>query len=389
MANAPVGLSDRLFGLDLLRFLAIALVVVEHGSRFLRPAMSDDRLFYIFGYFGVELFFVLSGFLIGTILLRLYEGEQRLSFRLVKGFWVRRWFRTLPLYYLVLALNIGAHEAFGSAAYGSGTYLPFLAFAQNAVSPQPGFFGEAWSLSVEEWFYLSLPLVLFLFDRALPGSRFSVKYKALFSLAFFLMAVVTLRLTVVGVLDPAWNSGVRKMMPLRLDAILVGVFFSWLQYYHHSLFSRGRHYFLAAGLCLLSCACCIYYYDIYSGTAPSFFTKTGYFTLTDVSLALLLPAAAQCSVKRPGLGSRAVTHVSLVSYSVYLVHQSIVIKLLALLGSPGSTLSSAFFYAAYLGLTLLLSSLLYYHFELPVTNLRDRLGQRKLRPAPSLAPAGQ
>ncbi|GAA4431702.1 acyltransferase [Pontibacter saemangeumensis] len=386
MGSTAGGHSARLFGLDLLRFLAIALVLVEHGSPYLAPAVHVERLFYVFGYFGVELFFVLSGFLIGTILLNLYEQEQRLGLGLIRDFWVRRWCRTLPLYYLVLALNIAAHELFGSASHGLATYLPFLGFLQNAVTPQPGFFGEAWSLSVEEWFYLSLPLVLLLFDRGLSGSGLSVKSKALLGLAFFFVAIVSLRLTVVGVFDPAWNSGIRKMMPLRLDAILTGVFFSWLSFYYRGLFTKGRYYYLAAGACLIPCACWIYYQDVYSSAAPVFFTKTLYFTMTDVSLALLLPAASHLRLKSPGLVSRAVTHVSLVSYSVYLLHQSVVIRFLALLGSPDSVLSSAFFYGAYLGITLVLSSLLYTYFELPMTSLRERFTKKGQKQAVPLEP---
>ena len=386
MSNTSSGHSSRVFGLDLLRFLAITLVLIEHGSLYMAVAEAVERLFLIFGYFGVELFFVLSGFLIGTIILNLYESEQRLSFGLIKNFWIRRWFRTIPLYYLILTLNIVVHELFGSSAYSDTTYLSFYAFAQNAVTPQPGFFGEAWSLSVEEWFYLSLPLVLMLFDRGLPGRSFSVKTKTLWSLIFFLAVILALRITVVQMFDPAWNSGVRKMMLLRLDSILVGVFFSWLNYYYRSFFTKGRYYFLLAGLCLTSCASYIYYHDIYQSAAAGFFSKTLYFTLTDIGLALLLPAALHFRIKSPGPISKAVTHISLISYSIYLIHQSVILKFLTLFGNPDSLLSSILFCMAYLGLTLIASSLLYTYFELPVTNLREKFRRKQPKQVVPLAP---
>lgn len=198
--------------------------------------------------------------------------------------------------------------------------------------------------------------------------------------------IASLRFAVVGVFDPAWNSGIRKMMPLRLDSILIGVFFSWLSYYYHSFLTKIRNYLLAAGVCLLSCACYIYYRDVYTSIAPSFFTKTVYFTLTDLALALLLPAAAHFRFKSPGFVSKAVTHVSLISYSIYLVHQSVVVKFLTLFGTPDGILSSALFYAAYLGITLILSSLLYAYFEMPMTNLRERFKKKELKQMVPLEP---
>ena len=380
MSNLTSGLSSRIFGLDFLRFLAITLVLVEHGNRYLTPALRKERLFYMLGYFGVELFFVLSGFLIGAIIIKLYETEQKLSFGLIKNFWIRRWFRTIPLYYLILVVNIAGNELFGAKSYSSTTYISFFAFVQNAVTHHPLFFGEAWSLSVEEWFYLSLPLVLFLFDKGMffsAGRNISVKTKTLMGLLFFFVVIVSLRISVVQSFDPEWNAGVRKIMPLRLDAILIGVFFSWLNYYYHSFFAKSRYYLLAAGAGMVACATSIYYHDVYHNTSPGFFTKTIYFTLTDLAFALLLPAAMHFRIKNQGFATKAITHISLTSYSIYLLHQSIIIKGLTFFGKPDSLVSSFLFYGAYIGLTLVASTILYKYFELPMTNLRERFKRKK------------
>lgn len=96
--------EDRVFGLDLMRAFAILFVVFGHGNRFIHDEASRSiREFLIFD--GVTIFFVLSGFLIGRILLRTVLHEQ-FDGRMLLTFWMRRWFRTLPNYYLVLILLI-------------------------------------------------------------------------------------------------------------------------------------------------------------------------------------------------------------------------------------------------------------------------------------------
>jgi len=89
----------RIIGLDSLRAIAILLVLMAHFV---------NKLDFL-GLYGVELFFSLSGFLIGGILYRSMASEHCWSFKHVKSFWVRRWWRTLPNYYLFLLVSIPFH----------------------------------------------------------------------------------------------------------------------------------------------------------------------------------------------------------------------------------------------------------------------------------------
>lgn len=98
--------KHRIFGLDVMRAMAIVMVVVAHAV-FVFKGYSNSffDILHIFGFLGVEIFFVLSGFLIGGILFKLFRTKD-VSFMDLKHFWIRRWFRTLPLYFLFLIINI-------------------------------------------------------------------------------------------------------------------------------------------------------------------------------------------------------------------------------------------------------------------------------------------
>ena len=93
--------NSRVFGLDILRALAILLVVTGHSYYFL-PASFKNNVLSVFPD-GVAIFFVLSGYLIGGILIRTLERDGA-GFGNLLNFWVRRWMRTLPLYFLILLI---------------------------------------------------------------------------------------------------------------------------------------------------------------------------------------------------------------------------------------------------------------------------------------------
>jgi peptidoglycan/LPS O-acetylase OafA/YrhL len=97
--------AERTASLDQFRVIAITCVMLAHGSLLGMDAFPSLRyVTIIFGVIGVELFFVLSGFLIGRQLLNVGERKQS-----VTNFWARRWFRTLPNYYLFLGLNFALY----------------------------------------------------------------------------------------------------------------------------------------------------------------------------------------------------------------------------------------------------------------------------------------
>ncbi|MBC8645384.1 acyltransferase [Flavobacterium lindanitolerans] len=106
MLKQELNNPQRIFGLDLMRAVAILMVLSSH-CLWIYPESNSfiAQLLKLFGFLGVEIFFVLSGFLIGRILLQSYLKED-FSFSQVRNFLKRRWFRTFPNYFLILLVNI-------------------------------------------------------------------------------------------------------------------------------------------------------------------------------------------------------------------------------------------------------------------------------------------
>ncbi len=143
--------------LDGLRAVAIILVMTYHAD------------ITHFGWFGVQLFFVLSGFLITGILWKEKSKVEALSFKF-KKFWIRRTLRIFPLYFGYLFFLGIIYVAFHFPFYYP-TYIPYLAtYTFNYTRTLPSWqgnplFTHLWSLSIEEQFYLIFPLIVFLCPR--------------------------------------------------------------------------------------------------------------------------------------------------------------------------------------------------------------------------------
>jgi peptidoglycan/LPS O-acetylase OafA/YrhL len=155
--------SDRLNGLDHLRAIAILLVMIFHFGRGVPSWLEPIQQI---GWTGVDLFFVLSGYLIGFQLLKEYKNTGDLNF---KRFYIKRFFRILPVYVAVLVL----YYSLPNLREGSG--LPplwrFLTFTQNfgLDAQNQKSFSHAWSLCIEEQFYLLLPItIMIVFKFKIP-----------------------------------------------------------------------------------------------------------------------------------------------------------------------------------------------------------------------------
>ncbi len=315
-ATAPSG-GPRSPGLDLLRAIAILLVLLSHCTDMLfawlgrpSPALLSQA-----GFFGVELFFVLSGFLIGGLLLRIVDEGPTL--RAWRVFMLRRWMRTLPVYMLWLAfLTAFWPPRFWEPDHWAlaWRWVPLYAtLTQNLAWPMPPWFGVSWSLTVEEWFYLGFSAVLF-------GAvlRFGRRAGFWTACALFLAVPTLLRLFVPE--GANFAEVPTKVAVLRLDAIAYGVAMAWL-------FARGNVLFrrpllpLTMGLLLI-----LGLWDGWSDwmlapLAPHLY-RAALFSLGSAGFALCVPAALRLR-RLPGIAGAAVLAISTQSYAMYVVHLSI------------------------------------------------------------------
>ncbi|MBE7439820.1 MAG: acyltransferase [Spirochaetales bacterium] len=159
-------MTNRYPYIDVLRGIAILLVLAHHviflpGYR--HDPSSLQYITYLIGWAGVDLFFVISGFLIGGLVFR--EIRDTGEFRIGR-FYYRRALRILPVYYFLLAI---VFLLISSASWTWSTLLGHLFFLQNYtgfLSPASGaMLIHTWSLCIEEHFYLIFPFLIFLLQK--------------------------------------------------------------------------------------------------------------------------------------------------------------------------------------------------------------------------------
>jgi peptidoglycan/LPS O-acetylase OafA/YrhL len=203
-------ISSRVHGLDTLRMCAIVAVMIYHLQDALPKSFS---ILGQYGWMGVDLFFVLSGYLIGYQLLKPYGNSARFSISL---FYQRRLFRILPAYVVVLLLYMTV------PAWREAPGLPpawqFLTFTQNILfQPQNRAFSHAWSLCVEEHFYLVLPLLVIWAMRRPSARKTGVLIAAV--VVFGLAA----RAFAITHITEKYFIHIYYQTYMRLDGLVVGV----------------------------------------------------------------------------------------------------------------------------------------------------------------------
>lgn len=320
--------TERIFGLDLMRAISIIMVFLSHSMP-LNP-LADHFPFGWLG-MGVEAFFVLSGYLIGRIILRTVL-QPGISWQAVKIFWVNRWLRTLPAYFVALAIYYCFYSDMRNIIF-------YVFFAQNLVTPAQTFFPHSWSLAVEEWFYLTFPLALLAISRLLGrnGGRHKI---FLVTIAVFVVAGLISKsiyhwmyqndifsdLLRKRYIVPSWKTfvppsgdwdGMRKMVMFRIDAIAYGCFIAFILE-KYNLPHRVRVWLLALGGMLLLLCFQLVEHTIAGGNI-NYFVDVLLLPLFCATFALLLPYAVTCP--RPGGRlTRIITSISQTSYSFYLMH---------------------------------------------------------------------
>ncbi len=350
----------RIFGLDVLRAVAVGIVVYEHGNFILEKA--SPTLASITVVDGVDIFFVLSGFLIGGILLRNMAKEEKIGFSFVKHFLVRRWFRTLPNYFLFLLLNIVLISVGLANGFINKYLITFFVFMQNFFKPYDFLYWESWSLSVEEWFYLLFPIGILIFSFMIKNRKVLFLFLTLGLIVF--STAVRFYKARNNITDyEIWDFWVRKLVPCRFDSIGYGLLAAWIHFYYKELWQKMKWpgFFIAIILFGVIIS--------WNFNNSPYFGCTLYFTVSALATMFMLPLAEQ---ERIGTGrlARAITCLSIISYAVYLTNLGITGALI--INNTHYWEHPWLYYLLYWGFTLFFSALVYNYFEKPFTNLRER-----------------
>jgi len=361
----------RIFGLDLMRATAILLVLAGHCAWIFG---HNDSVFIsllaLSGFLGVEIFFVLSGFLIGRIIYRQFtEADFNLSS--VLYFLKRRWFRTLPNYFLILMVNMIIAFFVGFSIDGLWRYFFFL---QNFSTPLPPFFTESWSLSVEEFAYVILPLALFGIFSLIRTSRKSRQFlmvTCMLTLLFFATKILY-HMTHPGTTIIQWNLGVKSVVIFRLDSIFIGVIAGWLYMNYHGFWQRTKYLWAMAGTMMIGFyTFAVGFLELTIDKFP-FFWNVVYLPLVSVSVAFFLPVLSEWRTEKSTL-AKSVTFISVISYSIYLLHYGIILQTMKHIVDTESLTPfwTAVFTTVYLAITIFSSWILYRFYEKPMMDKRD------------------
>jgi peptidoglycan/LPS O-acetylase OafA/YrhL len=378
--------------LDVLRGLAILLVLGAH-TPFRLP--RDAALYHVFsvwkriGWVGVDLFFVLSGFLIGGLL---FAEHRRSGGSIAFGrFFVRRAFKIWPAYLLFLAAAFAWDVAEGTTGSLAGNLResasaiwPYLVHAQNYYyGPFVERIGHAWSLAVEEHFYLLLPLLLtglmaLAHRRGQPEAPFgAIPWICLGLLGACLgLRVWAWRTT------PEFDEFVHHWPThVRIDSLFVGVALAYGVHHARPRLDALRRWWPM--IAVLSLACFAPFTRAAFDSAVAY--TIGYTLLAIGSAGLVLlawfasePAGETC--ERPakhGLATRGLARIGAYSYSIYLWHMPFTVPLIMHLrnhvGLWSSPLHYPVIFAIYAAMAIGLGALMFHLVERPALALRERV----------------
>ena len=320
--NLNLVTPKKLYGLDHLRALAIILVfffhyfIVSGGEPEWLPEVAS------FGWVGVDLFFVLSGFLISAQLFAEIKKGQIIS---LKTFFIKRFFRIIPIYLVTVGIY------FLIPYFREKEALPplwrFLTFTQNfgLNIKDNGTFSHCWSLCVEEHFYLFLPIVLIILQTSKLFFKSYWLLIALFIVGFVIRSYSFNNFYLPHIEEENswiyWYKYIYYPTYNRLDGLLVGVsiaaFYTFLPNVYDRISKYGNVYF-GISLCILASAYFL------CEDQRSYDASVFGFPLIAVGFGFMVLAAICPTSFLYKWKSKTTTFIATLSFGIYLTHKGII-----------------------------------------------------------------
>lgn len=342
--------------LDVLRSLAILLVLLFHIKSFAPHSEHIQRMPFVrFGWTGVDLFFVLSGLLIGG---QLWKELKKSGGVKVGRFILRRGFRIWPLYYLVVSYLLAQHVFFGRQVHGLWLDVSFLSNYYFLFPVGGHVVGGGWSLSLEEQFYLVAPIFL-----AIGAKVIRPKWLVHLALLWLIALPLIRYLTTLKGTDPgAEYTAIYYPFQTHSDGLAVGLLLAWVLAWHPEVLRIGRWLNVVLLISLLGS------FGLWYVASPVFL-----FSVVAIfygSLTLLLLRLSQDLPFR----TKLFYVISRLSYGVYLFHLEVVHFIANhkhYFGDGPRAYIVGFGLVG--GTSLALAFLTFSFVELPFLKLRDRL----------------
>lgn len=358
----------HLAGLDHLRALAITMVFVYHYRLFDHPAWIDTLG--SFGWTGVDLFFVLSGYLIAS---QIFEKVKQGNFHL-KEFVLKRFFRIIPAYLAVVTLY------FTIPYFREWEHLPplwrFLTFTQNFGLDlrYTRTFSHAWSLCIEEQFYFFFPLAVLLFTYFKAGKKAVYLVAALFA-SGVLIRVICWNTFVAPFADNEafviyWYKYIYYPTYCRLDGLLAGVSIAGLSAFFPGFKKHTENKgnaILLAGLILIIAA-------YFLCTEPFAFNASVWgFPLIAIAFGCIVTASITTGCVLYRFTSIVSSYVARLSYALYLTHKAMIHICQDQLAKTGIEKESSTMFLLCIPASLLGAMMLFYVVEKPFLMLRNKV----------------
>jgi peptidoglycan/LPS O-acetylase OafA/YrhL len=352
--------NNRIAVIDFLRGLAILLVLLHH--HFYTPPYLKRM-----SWTGVDLFFVISGFLIGGLLFQEYQKTQKID---LKRFLIRRGFKIYPMFYVFTLFTILSHLYWyqGISRRGVVGELFFLQNYLGHLNPQ------TWSLAVEEHFYVFLPvlLIFLIHNKNLKSSQVFDKLPQIF--VFIAIACLIMRMLTYWLI-PFYVYIHHCMTHLRIDSLFFGVL---LAYYYHfyylnlkNIIEKYKYLILLLSILMLFPSFIDHYNVFYINVFGLSMFYIGFggilmFFVFAVKVENLPPFLRVFMLGAILLGQY--------SYGIYLWHWAVYIHLEAwLLKTMQVPSSSLIHFSGYLLISILIGVIMTKIIEKPALQLRERL----------------
>ena len=363
MLAIPIDYNKRIYGYDLLRAYAIFRVVNGHGGHLLKGTFLEG-----FPWFtspsGVDIFFVLSGFLIGySFISNIAKKGEKAASALSFNFWKRSSLRILPNYFLILLVNyLFVYWGIINGDSDKFSILLFATFTQNLFYPFYGFFWESWSIAVQEWFYLLFPISLIISTRFLKIKQASLLF------AFLLIGISLVYRTQLGQNEFDqffWDLNFRKIVLSRLDSIAYGLIAAWIRFYYGK---QWGYYAIPSFIIGVLVFASVLYIPFKINT---FYANVIFFCIPPSSVSFLLPLLDKFKNVKTVMG-RFISHIGILSYALYLTNL-LIIQIINLHFSNYLSSNGVVDYLFYWFITLVFSYLLYTLVENPIVKYGNKL----------------